>query len=108
MSNSLNVANEILRQMKALDFWAMAYIGTKSKVAIEVAGKPGLRLICTKGVYVDVLLNEGEDLYEVTSWKAGRGANRGSVNTKSTALGVFVDFMPKAVCDAYDAAIGGK
>lgn len=106
MSHTLDVANEISRQIKALDFWAFAYIGTKSKIAIEVDGKPGLRLVCTKGVYVDILLNEGQDLYEVMSWKAGRGANRGEKKVKFEAIEVFVDVMPKTVCDAYDNAIG--
>ena len=108
MTRSLNIDNEIVRQVKALDPLAFFYIGTKSKMAVEVNGMIGLRLVCTKGIYVDVLLNEGEDLYEVYSWKAGRGKNLGNRNIKSTATGVFVDSMPKAVCDAYDTALRGN
>lgn len=108
MSHSLEVANTIISQIKAMDFWALGYIGTKQHLAIEENGKPGLRLICTKGVMVDILLDECEDLYEVTSWKAGRGANRHERKIKFEAIEVFVDSMPQTMCDAYDNAIGAQ
>ena len=76
MSRTLEIANEINRQIKALDPLSFCYIGTRDKGSVEIEGKPGLRLICTKGIHVDILLNEGEDLYEVYAWKWGRGVNR--------------------------------
>lgn len=104
MSN-MNVANEINRQIKAMDFWCHAYIGVKQAIAMERDGKPGLTYICTRGVRVEILLNEGQDLYEVYSYKMGRGANRYTPSYKYQSLEVFIDELSSVVCKAYDTAI---
>ena len=102
MSNTLEVANEINRQVNALDYWCRAYIGVKSSVAVTRNGMDGLTYVCNKGIYVEVLLDAGKDLYEVRSYKLGRGKNSLRCNFKYEAIEVYADVLADTVREAYD------
>jgi hypothetical protein len=102
MSNTLEVATEINRQINALDYWCRAYIGAKKSIAMTHKGMDGLTYVCTKGIYVEILLDAGKDIYEVNSYKMGRGKNASVRNYKYEAVEVYVDVLADTVRKAYD------
>ena len=104
-TDSQQVAETILQQINAGDFWARARWGVKTALSTERHGAPALMLNCTKGIKIIVRLN-ANDTYDVEVGRMGRGVERFDYKVAAEASEVYAEDLARVIDLTFSEAFG--
>ena len=97
-TETLNIAQTILDQINASDFWARARWGVKQSLATET----GLQMNCTKGIKIIVTLDPS-DTYSI---QVGRLVRKFDWSVKGEAEGIDADNLTRMIDGLFSKAFG--
>jgi len=112
------IANTIIAQINAGDFWARARWGVRVMIATEraygeglgrdgasVVVRPGLMLCCNRGIKIIVTLDPS-DTYSIELGRMGRGAKRFDFRVEGEATEVYADDLARVIDREFSNAYG--
>lgn len=100
---NIEIANEILKQIRAMDFWFLAAIGYNSPIAIENGVRFKVNGAKVGYAYVEIKLN-GLDLYDVRVFRV----RRVKFDIKVTELGNAKDIYFDNLIEILSRLVDGK